>query len=1010
MNGARYLRALMLLMAAAFSLLCPQLASSLDARTEKPRAPILRGYTHLAFTGRDGAPGGVTALAQSKDRYIWVGTALGLYRFDGARFSQYPFQPNAARLPVQDVAALTADPIDGVWIGYRLGGVSHLSSNGLKTYGRAEGLTNVTTDQVICAPNGIVWTVSGGQIWRLENERWINFSVLHGLTSDGLLSLFIDSRGTMWTADQGHIYYLRAGESTFREYKAPSFYVTQFFEPSPGDLWVSDGWRSVRSLSKPEEAKIPVQGVSSVLHDRNSVWIAEDYYGLLHAEVPAAGADPTVTSFTQEDGLSSQETRAFLKDDEGNLWVGTQGGLDRFRASDFSQFVDHRIRWFPGIGARPGGGIVLGSLGEKLYSVQNGTVAALDQTRHGAGPMCVDGDGGVWLHDFWSHAVVHASSAGVESIEEPFERKHGSALAIAVDANKRVLISFEGRGLWQIVGGKWSQISLDGLSDEAPTSILADGTSVWLGYRQGGIALISGSHVKHVEIAVTDGVGKIVTLQRLKDRIWVGGSEGVMVIDPSGARFRTFPRSDQFRGVSGILEDDAGNVWLNGGAGVVLIREPQLERFIGKDIAPDVELYDARYGIDGAPAQIAPTPSAVKDASGLLWFGTAGNLYSVDPRHLHSILTPPGVAIEGLDVDGRPWDFAKPLRLPFSSSRSISVHVAAKDFTSPERVRYRYRLASKDAGPFTAVDARTINFAGLAPGAYTFSIAATNGNERWSSPGSLSFVILPAWYQTWWCFGLCLFLLAALMYAGYLYRVRRITGRMRELMEERMQERFRIARDLHDTLLQAVQGLMLRVQGSVQGLPPDEPARQELEDSMFRADLVVLEARQCVQQLRHVASDPEDFGDVLLAMGKEMSEGREASFALKVEGIARSFQPLVQDELCRIAKEAISNSFHHARASQVETILIYNSSVFKMICRDDGKGMDAEILKRGGRAGHWGLTGMNERACSIDAKFSLTSSPEAGTEVAVLIQGTRAYTEAPLPIGLFSRFRQRHGC
>jgi signal transduction histidine kinase/ligand-binding sensor domain-containing protein len=981
---------------AKFSLLPILLAfvSTLSAQSpvvnDTHEDPPLQGFTHVALTGRDGAPSGVTALVQTKDRYIWIGTPLGLYRFDGTRFSQYPFSSTSPRLPAQNITALAADVKDGLWIGYRLGGISHLTSAGLRNYGPSDGLSFNSAEQIICTPDGFVWSIAGGRLWKLEGEHWANFGKSHGLNSEGLLTVFIDSHGTVWTAEHQHIYFLRPGEANFQEQPTVSFSITQFFEPHSGDLWVSDGWKNIHRLDSSDGLIIPLQGVGAVLVDGSSLWVAEDYKGVRHVETDSTGTTAQTYEYREENGLSSNETRALIKDDEGNIWIGTGRGLDRFHASVFMPFRPKSFHSFPSIGSSPDGTIWVGLLGEPLYAIHQGGIEAVDTRNHGAGPMVVDSHGEVWLQDFWSHAIFHYGPGRIDRIKVPDALKRNSVLAMAINDRGHLLVSFMGVGIWAF-DGSWRRFYAGETSDEAPTSIFVDGSTTWLGYSEGHLVRVTKEETAKSKSLQAGDIGNVLTMCKIENQLWIGGSDGVSFMDLSTLKLHVLPHVDATRGVSGIVADEFGSIWMNGGSGVVRIRHDALEHHGNLNDALRLEIFNDRYGVSGAPAQVSAMSTAIRGTGNKLWFGTEGNLYSVDPKRLPSIEMPPTIVIEGIDVNGRFWNPSDAVQLPSSAVHALSVHISAQEFTSPERVRFHYQLRSGIRGWSADTDERTINFSGLAPGSYLLSVAATNGNDLWSSPAALHFVITAAWYQTIWFYGICLLVALILIYSFYLMRIRQAAARTHELMEERVRERFRIARDLHDTLLQAMQGLMLRIDCAVQDLPSSDPTKKDLEESMLQTDEIIVEARACVQLLRQPAAEPTDLAQLMGDIARQAAQGKTTPFRVIIEGEPRRINPFVHDELRKIAKEAITNSFHHAHATVIETRLNYHSSHFEILCRDNGVGIPAETIGRGGRDGHWGLAGMSERAKALGATFDLSSSPEHGTNISIRVPAEHAY-------------------
>jgi two-component sensor histidine kinase len=413
------------------------------------------------------------------------------------------------------------------------------------------------------------------------------------------------------------------------------------------------------------------------------------------------------------------------------------------------------------------------------------------------------------------------------------------------------------------------------------------------------------------------------------------------------------------------------------------------------------ETFDDRYGLMGFPAQVRPTPSAVADANGTLWFATAGNLVSVDPRTLRFRVNPPTTYIQAVLVNGTTLlsqsestsDRAENITRS-SQLKNLEFDYVGLDFTSPERVVYRYKLDGEDKDWQDAGDRRQALYNKLAPGEYLFRVIASNGNGVWSEAATTRIKISPAFYQTSWFYLFCFALLVAALWVCYLLRLQYVTGRMRERMEARANERVRIARELHDTLLQSLHGLMLRFHFAVEALPEREPAREMLQGSLKRADLAIVEARERVQDLRNESAASKSLPETIESVARELRVDDSVNFSILVEGHPRDFHPPVKEELCRIAHEALTNSFHHSKASRIEVSLDYSFARFRMQCRDNGSGIEPSVLKDGGRDGHWGLIGMKERASTIGATLEIWSSAESGTEIGVTLPAPKAYAVA----------------
>jgi signal transduction histidine kinase len=347
----------------------------------------------------------------------------------------------------------------------------------------------------------------------------------------------------------------------------------------------------------------------------------------------------------------------------------------------------------------------------------------------------------------------------------------------------------------------------------------------------------------------------------------------------------------------------------------------------------------------------------------------------------------------------------------------FSLQFSALSFADPERSRYRYELEGLETG-WNETDSshRSATYTTLGPGTYTFRVQGRANRGPWNENGaSLRILVLPPWWRTWRFITACAALILFSLSAAYKFRLRRLAWQFNMRLEERVGERTRIARELHDTLLQSFQGLLLLFQSARNFLPerPAEAARS-LDDALLRADQAITEGRDAIHGLRSSAVVDTDLEKAMTALGEELatSNGKQnpTSFGVLVEGAPQSLDPIVRDEIYRIAREALRNAFHYAQARRIETEITYGELLLRLRIRDDGNGIEPAVLGRGSRAGHWGLPGMRERAQRIGAQLNVWSQPGAGTEIELSIPGSIAYKPASPRVGfrLLRRKRTAH--
>jgi signal transduction histidine kinase len=341
--------------------------------------------------------------------------------------------------------------------------------------------------------------------------------------------------------------------------------------------------------------------------------------------------------------------------------------------------------------------------------------------------------------------------------------------------------------------------------------------------------------------------------------------------------------------------------------------------------------------------------------------------------------------------------------LTLSHAQNIfAIEFSALSFRSPSTNRYRYRLEGlQPEWNEVGSDRRLVSYTTLPSGTYRFRVQAATSRGPWNEPGvALRIEILPPWWNTWWFRSMYVTGFLLLLCAAYDYRLRQVARQFNMRLEARVGERTRIARELHDSLLQGFQGLMFRLQ-AVRDLLPERAteAMRALDTALDRGDEAITEGREAVQGLRSSALVEIDLIQSLTALGAELSPGKGHSsptFAVLVEGTPRVLDPLLRDDVYRIAREALRNAFNHAMAQKIEAELTYSDALLCLRIRDDGHGIDPTIRARGTRAGHWGLPGMRERARDFGGTLEVWSERGAGTEVELRVPAAVAYSPSSI--------------
>jgi signal transduction histidine kinase len=484
------------------------------------------------------------------------------------------------------------------------------------------------------------------------------------------------------------------------------------------------------------------------------------------------------------------------------------------------------------------------------------------------------------------------------------------------------------------------------------------------------------------------GVGQIYSVVN-DDGLLIGGYRGLARLRGGGIDRLTSEDHPWLGDTQGLARAPNGDLWIYSRAGLTHITAAALKAAFRSPHAPVArETFDMRDGLPSPAISVVYGYLRVAD-DGRIWVSTTEGVGWVDPGHLVRNTLAPPVSVRTVIANGRRFTNPRTLTL-VAGTNNLEIDYAALSFAEPSRVQFRYKLDGVDSDWVNPGQRRQAFYTKLGPGNYTFHVIASNNDSVWNRTGAnLAFTIPPTFLQSDTFIALCALAGIALLWLLYALRLRQVSSRFRTLLHERLDERERIARELHDTLLQGFQGLMLHFRSIAERMPSDQPERALMGGALDRAEAVLVEGRDRVRALRS-ATDHGDIAESLAETGNKLAQESTTKFRIIVEGKMRSLHPVVRDEAIKIGEEAIFNAFQHARATKIEVGIIYERQALSLKVCDDGAGIDPAILA-GGREGHFGLLGMRERAEKINAEIKLETRPAAGTEIELIVPARIAY-------------------
>ena len=1003
----------------------------------------------------------ITEILQDRRGFMWFATRDGLNRYDGNAFVVYKHNPNDPwSLSANFVLDLMEDDRGYLWIATNFGGVNRFdpATERFVRYrhdpNNPNSISGDSVETIARDSRGYLWfgTDDSG-LDKFDPSTGIFSHYLND--SDGhfvgrITKVIVGRLGDIWFVGERGLFRLNLETSQITR---PAAAITNdlaadyVYEDDTGNLWML-AWSPIVGLVKYDRQaerlmKYPfgagAVGVASsnLLADgHNGFWVpsSQGFYYF----------DRRTERFTYRfqhdeaipDSLDDNTVAAIYQDKGGLLWAGTASGLNllNMRQEQFGRYrhlPNSPNSLSPGkvtaIYEEPSGLLWIGFLPRALDRLDRNTGElthyvpspenknALSKGMNVAG-IYKDARGYLWLGGW---------GTGLDRFDERTEQfKHhrhnpGDPNSLISDGVYKIYGDRSGH-IW--VGQLYGLSRLDPATEQFtnyrpdPRNPTWNGSSVssiyqdrsgtlWFGTTGGALIRFDEKTQTLVnyppESRDPRKLGGPITAI-YEDRtgiLWLGAWDGLYRYNRQNGTVTRYTESQGLPSsvIEGILEDKSGRLWLSTKKGISRF-DPQTESFRNYDV------------FDGLQSDEFSGNSYFQGRDGEMFFGGSNGFNSFFPETIRDNPYVPPIVITSFKIKNKPVrigaDSALKKAIPYVDSLTLSyrdnvfsLEFAALSYANSHKNRYRYKLEGFDPGwNEVGSQQRLATYTNLDPRKYVFRVQGSNSDGVWNEEGvSLPILITPPWWRSSWFRALCAAAFLGMLWVAHHFRVRQLQREFNTATEARLNERLRIARGLHDTLLQSFQGLMFSFQ-AVRNLLPGrtEDAIRTLDNAIRKGDEAIAEGRDTIEDLRASPALESNLEHLLTTEGKELAKsasakGEPPAFQVTVEGAPQPLSPLLQDEVYRIACEILRNAFHHAHASRIEAEIAYDGQLFRLRIRDNGEGIDRKVLEEGARQGHWGLAGVRERAKRIGARLKLWSERGAGTEAELTVPARIAY-------------------
>jgi signal transduction histidine kinase/ligand-binding sensor domain-containing protein len=967
------------------------LAGILSPRHADAAAKSCDCYSLTAWDQAASPTGAVLSMAQDSEGYLWLGTSEGLVRFDGFEFARWE-SANGAALPGLSIPVLVGSRDGSLWLGYNdTDGLTRVTADVPSNYSARDGLPAGRIATLLEDRTGALWAGGPGGLSVLRDGAWKHVAANHGLPDAAVNAVHEDHRGGIWLGTSVGVYYRAPGADVFTVRSRENRFVQSFAEDAGGALWITDIQRIVKRLDgaqMPEvspDIRLPAGGWR-VLSDRwGNVWIAALGGGLYRVDRQRYEETPRVERVKFEHKFAGEGpggARSIFQDRDGNIWVGTRAsGLLRITETSVDKGVTLDGLTSDGVRAITAGrdgSIWIGTF-YNLLRFQDGRKAVYDLPQTMA--LHTDSDGNLWMVNTRGLGRFLNGRFLPEPLPATVRFERITSLTRAPDG-AIWLCSFE-QGLFRWHEGALSDFMREALAKRPCGFVYADRSGrVWVGFSRGGMATFE--HGRFREYTTADGIPSGGIGSIFEDRtgaIWIGFVNGLVRVRDGRLVAISAQNGLPLRIVPSLLEDGEGRLWMGVAAGSSIIRfDPREVDKVAANPRHQIEytLFDETDGLNGALFRMS-RPTAARAGDGRIWLASGNGVVVLDPDAQPAPRRAPQPYIRHVTVDGQEMAPAAEVELP-PRTATVRVDYSALDLSQASKVNFRYMLEGFNDEWVDAGHTRYASYMNLRPGHYRFRVSAVKNGAPHQAETAWTFMIRPPFHQTPWFFALCGVGLLLTISGAWWARLRTIRKEFALIVNERA----RLSRDIHDTLLQsmAAVGLELEVLASHSESEPKRSISEPLRSLRRQVGRCVTEARRSTCELRSPRLEVRDLVEELRQFADDVKLGTTVMVEVAVSGRRRRGSPEVEEQLLRIGQEAISNAIRHSQAELVRITVEYSRDTTVLQVSDTGQGFDVQA-DRG--AEHWGIRNMRERAKRISAQVEITSHPGQGTVVRTVV-------------------------